>query len=397
MLFYKTSTEKLKYNLMSFILTWSGLVILMSMFVTIPLTLIFVHELHISETSATWIGSIYSLCFATGCLIYGPLSDKYGRKIFLVIGIITLTIGTFITGFIQQFEIVLIMRAIQGFAAAAFAPLSLVYVSEVFPFEKRLSVTGYISSGFLMAAVVAQVFGITVNSLYNWQAIFLFLGIIYFITALLVIFYLPNDRVADTEKSLLNRYIQMKYLFKNSKLCISFFIMFTLYFTLMGMYTLLGRYLQSEFNFTEENILFVRALGIFSMLACVFAGKAGNHFGVLRLLQLALILAGVSLFLMGFSKIPTLIILFSLLFVAGIAGVVPLNISLVVKNSGAVRGSAVLFNAFSLFLGASVGPLVASHLIQKGIIDLAFIVFSVVLFIGLILSVFLREGTFNDI
>jgi predicted MFS family arabinose efflux permease len=367
------------------------------MFVTIPLTLIFVHELHISETSATWIGSIYSLCFATGCLIYGPLSDKYGRKIFLVIGIITLTIGTFITGFIQQFEIVLIMRAIQGFAAAAFAPLSLVYASEIFPVERRLSVTGYITSGFLIAAVVAQVFGIIVNFLYNWQAIFIFLGIIYFITALLVIFYLPKDRVADSENSILSRYIKMKDLFKNPKLCISFFIMFTLYFTLMGMYTLLGRYLQSEFKFTEENILFVRALGIFSMLACVFAGKAGNRFGVLRLLQWALVLAGISLFLMGFSKIPTLIILFSLLFVAGIACVVPLNISLVVKNSGAARGSAVLFNAFSLFLGASIGPLVASLLIQGGYYHLAFIVLSVFLFIGLLLSVFLRDNNRESI
>lgn len=390
MIVHEPSNIKMKYNLMNFVLTWSGLVILMSMFVTVPLTSVFVHDLHISETNAAWIGSIYSLCFAIGCLIYGPLSDKYGRKIFLMSSILLLTVVTFITGFVDQFEWLLVMRALQGIASAAFAPLSLVYASDMFPPHKRLSVTGSIISGFLMAGIVAQIFGIVINASFGWSAIFIILGIVYFITALLVIFCLPKDHISDKENSILRKYIQMKDIFKNLKLCMSFYIMFTVYFSLIGMYTILGDYLQ-PYGFTQEDVLLIRALAIFSMLTSVFAGKIVDKLGVLPSLRSALALATISLLLMGISTSANLIILGSLLFVAGIACVVPINVSLVVKNSGLARGSAVLFNAFMLFLGASIGPVLATNLVQGANYLLAFVVFCGVLFVGLISSMFLND------
>ena len=39
--FHEKTIEKLKYELMTFILSWSGLMVLMSMFITIPLTTVF--------------------------------------------------------------------------------------------------------------------------------------------------------------------------------------------------------------------------------------------------------------------------------------------------------------------------------------------------------------------
>ncbi|WP_158583016.1 MFS transporter [Lysinibacillus yapensis] len=390
MLIHETTKIKMNYPLMSFILTWSGLVILMSMFVTVPLTSVFMHDLHISETDAAWIGSIYSFCFAIGCLIYGPLSDKYGRKIFLMASTLVLAAVTFITGFVHDFELLLAMRALQGFASAAFAPVSLVYASDMFPPHKRLTVTGYIISGFLMAGIIAQVFGIMISTRFGWSAIFIIMGIVYFITALLVIFYLPKDSATDKENSILSKYIQMKDIFKNLKLCISFYIMFTVYFSLIGMYTFLGDYLH-PYGFTEKDVLPIRALAIISMLTSVFAGKISSKFGVQRSLRSALALASFSLLFMGLATSANLIILGSLLFVAGIAYVVPINVSLVVKNSGLARGSAVLFNAFMLFLGASIGPILATSLAQGGNYLLAFGVLSGFLLIGLIASFFLKD------
>lgn len=392
MLVHETSKIKMKYKLMTFVLTWSGLVILMSMFVTVPLTSVFVTDLHISETNAAWIGSIYSFCFAIGCLIYGPLSDKYGRKIFLMSSILVLAIVTFMTSFVNQFEWLLVMRALQGIASAAFAPLSLVYANDMFPPHKRLTVTGSIISGFLIASIVAQIFGIIINASFGWSSIFIILGIVYFITALFVILCLPKDQISDKENSILRKYIQMSEIFKNLKLSMSFYIMFTVYFSLIGMYTILGDYLQ-PYGFTEEDVLLIRAIAIFSMLTAVFAGRIVDKLGILPTLRGALALATISLLLMGFSTSANLIILGSLLFVAGIACVVPINVSLVVKNSGLARGSAVLFNAFMLFLGASIGPILATNLVQGGNYLLAFVVFSVVLFVGLIFSMFLKtEG-----
>ena len=128
---HEKTKVKLKYNFMTFILSWSGLMILMSMFITIPLTSVFMAELKISIDEAVWIGSAFSFCYAICCLIYGPLSDKYGRKIFLVGGISLLTVATFAIGFTDNYYVLLVLRAIQGIAAAAFAPISLVYAGRI--------------------------------------------------------------------------------------------------------------------------------------------------------------------------------------------------------------------------------------------------------------------------
>lgn len=390
MIAHDSTNAKVRYKLMSFVLAWSALVVLMSMFVTVPLAPVFVQSLHISTANAAWLSSIFSLFFALGCLIYGPLSDKFGRKVFLAGSLATLTIVSFISGFVHYFELLLGLRAIQGMAAAAFGPLSLVYASEMFPPDKRITVTGYITSGFLFAGIFGQILGLIVNSALGWSALFIILGIIYLMTTLLVVFCLPKDHTPGEEVMILSRYIQMKDLFKNIKLCMSFYIMFTLYLSLIGMYTILGEYLQ-PFGYTENSILFIRTLGIISMLTCVFAGKIANKFGVLTSLRGALALAAVSLLFMGISSSANLIILGSLLFVAGIACVVPVNVSLVVKNAGLNRGSAVLFNAFVLFLGASIGPLLGTQLIQGNNGLLAFAVLSSFLFVSLFISAFLKN------
>ena len=393
MLHEKTKVQ-LKYNFMTFILSWSGLVILMSIYITIPLTSVFETALQISTTEAVWIGSAFSLCYAICCLIYGPLSDKYGRKIFLVCGISLLTVVTFAIGFTDNYYVLLVLRAIQGIAAAAFAPISLVYTAELFPPNKRLTAIGFISSGFLMASVIAQVFGTIINSSLGWQAIFISLGIIYLVTALLVIFFLPKDHIQHSGESILRKFIQMKDLLKNPKLCIPFVITFMLLFSLVGMYTILGSYLASEkFEFTEQEILYVRALGIISMLMSIFAGKISNKLGVILSLRSALIVAAIALFVMGISSSSIIIILCSLLFVAGIALIVPVNISLVNKNAGAARGSAVLFNAFILFLGASIGPMLATKLMESGNYLLSFSIFSIVLFSGFLISLFIKKSS----
>ncbi|GAA0299531.1 MFS family permease [Gracilibacillus halotolerans] len=62
------------------VLFWCGLVIVASNYLTIPLLAIFSETFHLSLTNVAWVGSSFSLCYAIGSLISGPMSDRYGRK-----------------------------------------------------------------------------------------------------------------------------------------------------------------------------------------------------------------------------------------------------------------------------------------------------------------------------
>lgn len=74
--------NQVNYSLMTIILSWSGMVVMSSLYLTIPLISLFSDYFHISlsKAKASITSSIYSLGFATGCFFYGAISEKYGRK-----------------------------------------------------------------------------------------------------------------------------------------------------------------------------------------------------------------------------------------------------------------------------------------------------------------------------
>lgn len=375
---------------MTTILFWCGLVVLSSMYVTIPLATVLSDTFHKSMTQVAWLASSYSICYAIGCLLYGPFSDRYGRKIFLVTSISLLTVITFAIGFVDNFYILLILRGLQGLISAAFAPISLVYAGEMFPAEKRLTAVGFVSSGLLMAGVMGQVYSGLVNELWGWQAIFFLLGILYFLTLILIIVFLPKDEMTRPHVHMLEAFKKMTLLGKQTQLLLAFCITFSLLLSLVGMYTILGSYLSTHFGLTEKEILYVRAAGIIGMLLSLFAGRLAQKLGTTMTLKIGLALAAAGLFGIGVSSALPLIIFATIIFVLGIATANPIVISIVSQLAGHSRGSAVSFNAFILFVGASTGPILALTLINTGAYMLSFSVLGCILLVGFSLSFFIK-------
>lgn len=378
------------YPIMTTILCWCGLVVLCSMYVTIPLATVLSEAFRVNTNQVAWLASSYSICYAIGCLLYGPFSDRYGRKVFLVSSISVLAVITFTIGFVSNFYFLLILRGVQGLVSAAFAPISLVYAGEMFPPQKRLTAVGFVSSGLLMAGVVGQVYSGVVNELLGWHGIFFVLGILYFVTVLLIIFFLPKDQMIRPHVNMLEAFKKMTLLVKQTQLLLAFSITFSLLLSMVGMYTILGSYLSSNFGLTEHEILYVRAAGIGGMLLSLFAGRLVRKMGTTTILRVGLALAACGLFGIGVSPSLPFIILTSVGFVTGIATTNPIIISIVSQLAGQARGSAVSFNAFILFVGASTGPILALTLLNTGMYILSFSVLGCILFVGFLLSFFIK-------
>lgn len=379
------------YPLITVLLFWCGLVVLASMYITIPLTAFFTETFHITTAQAAWIGSSFSICYAFGCLLYGPFSDKYGRKIFLVTSMSMLAAVTVVIGLSDSFHTLLVLRGVQGLVAAAFAPISLVYAGEIFPPENRLTAIGFISSGLLMSSVAGQVFSGIVNEYLGWHAIFYLLGGLYFLTALLVVWILPKEQRIKTEEGIFLKFRQMAALLKNPQLLLAFSVTFVLLLSLVGMYTVLGSYLSSPaFGLTSQQILAVRATGIIGMLVSPFAGRFAHKAGRAAVLRGGLALAAIGLIALGISTSLPLLVLMSILFVAGIAVVTPVSISIVSQLGGSSRGSAISFNAFILFLGASAGPLLVVHLVKTQQYFWSLELLGFILLAGFFISCFLK-------
>ena len=98
------------YRVIGILLFFPALFVLSALYVTVPLIPIFAEEFHISLEQAAWSGSAFSLFFAFGCLVYGPLSNRLGRKRVIVLGLAALSIASLGTGLVSSFKALIAFR-----------------------------------------------------------------------------------------------------------------------------------------------------------------------------------------------------------------------------------------------------------------------------------------------
>lgn len=394
----KEVNSERNYTIMTAVLCWAGMVVMSSLYVTIPLTALFSDLFKVSLAQSAATGSIFSVGFAIGCLLFGAISDKYGRKKVIFIGLLALSIVSFFLGIVDSLFWLVILRGLQGIAAATFSPVALAYVVEMFPVEKKVTTIGFVSTGFLVAGIAGQVISTAVSQHFGWHMVFFLLSIIYIITAVLVHYSLPKGETSQSNTDILGPIKQMGKVFTHKSLVLSYMIAFVLLMAFVNMYTVLGNYLSSPtYNLTSEQILYFRLAGLFGMLLSPLAGRLTKRFGVRQVLQGGLLVAIFSLSSMGFISNLPLLVMMSICFVIGIAISVPSLVSLVGQLGGEARGIAVSIYTFILFLGTSIGPIISIYFMKIGEYAQTFVLLGLILFIGFVSALFIRIKECKDL
>ncbi len=381
------------YTLMTIILFWCGLIVMSSMYLTIPLISVFSSTLNISSSVAAWTSSIFCIFFAIGCLVYGPLSDRYGRKKIILIGMGMLTVVTPLVGLFDNIYWILAIRAFQGAVAASFSPVALAYIPEMFPDNKKLTATGFIVTGFLMAGIVGQVISGLINQFFVWNYVFFIMGSLYLVTIFMVMFMLPNDNLPRLKTSIIEAVERMASLFKIRSLVLCYAVDIMFLMSMMCMYTALGYYLSGpQFGLTNQEIIYVRAAGIFGIIFAATSGLFVKKFGLFNVLIGGLLIAAISLISLAFISNILLLVFLSVVFVAGIAVTAPALISIIAQIGGHARGSALSLHTVILFIGAGLGPIFAITLLSTGINYLPYLVMGLILILGVGLSLLIKKS-----
>jgi predicted MFS family arabinose efflux permease len=162
------------------------------------------------------------------------------------------------------------------------------------------------------------------------------------------------------------------------------------------MYTALGYYLSGpQFGLNSQEILYIRAVGIIGILFASTSGLLAKKFHFFSVLIAGLLIAAVSLILLGMVSNVILLTALSVVFVAGMAVATPNVIELIGQLGGKARGSALSIHTVILFIGAGIGPILATSLLTTGISSLPYLVMGIMLIIGVGLS-FLIKRSFNN-
>lgn len=130
------------------------------------------HYFSVTINMAEWSIALYLVGMAISQLIYGPLSEGFGRKKPLLAGLSISLVGCLVCLFAQNIESLLLGRLIQGFGAGACACLFRAILRDVFKGPHLVQYVSYLV--IINSAIVpaVPVFGGYLQHYFHWQASF---------------------------------------------------------------------------------------------------------------------------------------------------------------------------------------------------------------------------------
>lgn len=119
--------------------------------------------------------SVFVAGFAVSQLIYGPLSDRFGRRRVLIGGVVTYFLASLVCLSATSIEGLIGGRFLQALGACSGPVIGRAIVRDVYPREQAARVLSYMASAMALAPAVAPIVGGWAHSLWGWQANFVLL------------------------------------------------------------------------------------------------------------------------------------------------------------------------------------------------------------------------------
>lgn len=134
----------------------------------------------------SWVFSAYILTSTVTVPLWGRLSDLYGRKRFILIGIAIFLLGSALSGTATSMAQLVLFRAIQGLGAGALLPLGMTIIGEIYSLEKRARMQGLFSGVWGLASIIGPLIGGFITDHLSWRWVF-YINIPFGIAAALLI------------------------------------------------------------------------------------------------------------------------------------------------------------------------------------------------------------------
>ncbi|KAA1187046.1 multidrug effflux MFS transporter [Paenibacillus sp. B2(2019)] len=310
--------------------------------------------------------TFFLLGLASGQLVAGPLSDVYGRRRPLLIGMFIYAVSSVLCAFSPSIGLLIVLRFIQGLAGSVGVVVSRAAVRDLYSGSELTKFFSLLMIVNGLGPILAPVIGGQLLRVTTWQGIFLVLfaaGIIFCLTILLRLpETLPKER--RSKSGLKGTLLTFRVLLGNRK-----FMGYALSqgFVTASMFAYISGssfVLQNIFAVTPQVYSLIFAVnGIGIIITGQIAGRLAGKVSETKLLLSGLLLCtmgGILLLLtvlVGGGLIPILICLFAVVSSVGIVGAT--SFSLAMQDQGETAGSAsALIGLIPLLLGSCVAPLV---------------------------------------
>ncbi len=122
--------------------------------------------------------SAYVLCYGAAQLVYGPLSDRHGRRPVLMVGLSLAGLGSVLAALATSLDALIFARALQGCGSAAGMVVGRSSVQDLFKGPERTRVMAYIGMTLGLCPPAATLIGGQLHVLLGWQANFVLMAVL---------------------------------------------------------------------------------------------------------------------------------------------------------------------------------------------------------------------------
>lgn len=319
-------------------------------------------------SAMTWMATAFGLGYAAGFLLFGPLSDRFGRRRTIVAGMAATALTTALVAAAPGLGAAIGLRVLQGVTTAAFAPVAFAYIAERAEPRRRAALLSAVISAFLASAVFGQLAAQGIESVAGWRAVFVAFALAFAVAAVALRRVMLPDTARGTG-SPLDAYRAMPRILTDRRLIPLYLAAPVVLGSFVALYT--GLALTGAVGGAAATLA-LRAAALPAILALPFVTPLLRRVPAVRRAAAAILLISASAALIGLTGAGTLGLAILLnAFVAGVGLAAPSLIEAIGTRAGAARATAVSLFTFVLFVGGSFGPQVAGALSGHGLPALA--------------------------
>ncbi|MFT8315530.1 MAG: MFS transporter [Clostridium sp.] len=152
-------------------------------------------HLGVEINSIQWVVTSYLIVISAFVLIFGKLSDKFGKVIIFNYGFLIFGLGSFLCTISQSLSFLVFSRIVQAVGAAMYMSANQSIIAVVFPQNERGRALGLLGSTVAIGTMLGPALGGIMVQLFNWQSIFIInipISIFAFIAGKLI---LPKEKI----------------------------------------------------------------------------------------------------------------------------------------------------------------------------------------------------------
>ncbi|MEK5184210.1 MFS transporter [Solibacillus sp. FSL R5-0691] len=295
--------------------------------------------------------------------VAGDLSDRHGRKMFIIGGLIVYGSSQILFGLATEVWVLFLARFLSGTGAAFIMAPIMAFVADITTYEERGKGMGMIGAAMSLGFMIGPGVGGFLSEV-NLTFPFFLAGTVAYMAAILSAIYLPN--IKNIRETIAPREKLFRQMVKSVKTSYFIFliIVFTFSFGIANFQATLTLYLDHKFGYTPSEIAIILTVGGFAgvVLQMFVVNKLFKRFGEMKVILVNLLLAAAMMLLVIYISGFFIILVVATLFSIATTFIRPAVNTLISKLAGNEQGFAAGMNNAYMSLGNMFGPALAGVL-----------------------------------